>query len=43
VASIAHDRFELHFSIGQATHDRLRRAQEHLSDQIPLGRSGSDG
>jgi hypothetical protein len=37
VAPLAPTRFSLHVSIGQSTHDKLRRAQELLSHQVPAG------
>jgi 5-methylcytosine-specific restriction endonuclease McrA len=37
VTPIAPQRFALHLSMGQSTHDKLRYAQELLSHQIPTG------
>ena len=37
LAPLAPTRFSLHVSIGQSTHDKLRRAQELLGHQVPSG------
>ena len=37
MAPIAPQRFAIHVSIGQTTHDKLRRAQALLSHQLPAG------